>query len=92
MQLHHIDALVYEVSSKFESGITPAEARALILTPDQDRDLEWLISVFSDLSIDHEEIVSMDDINFDRFFGVGILTFSQRFLFLLRSFAAAHLF
>ena len=78
MQLHHIDALVYEVSSKFESGITPAEARALIPTPDEDRDLEWLVSVFLDLSIDHEEVLSISDINFDRFFGVGLLTLDEK--------------
>ena len=81
MRLEHIDRLVYEVSSKFEAAITPAEARALIPTPDEDRSVEWLLDVLSDVSLDSEEITGFDDIDFERFHGVGI-AFSEQKTFL----------
>lgn len=81
MRLEHIDRLVYEVSSKFEAAITPAEARALIPTPDEDRSIEWLLDVLSDVSLDSEEITGFGDIDFERFHGVGI-AFSEQKTFL----------
>ena len=72
MRVELVDRLVYEVSSKFDLPITPAEARSLIPTPDEDRDLDWLFQVLSDVSVDHEAVVSLQDIDFERFTGVGI--------------------
>lgn len=67
-----VDRLVYEITSKFDSSITPAEARALIATPDADRSIEWLLEVLADVAIDHESIDSFDQIEFSRFYGVGV--------------------
>ncbi len=67
-----VDRLVYEITSRFDSSITPAEARALIATPDADRSIDWLLEVLADVAIDHESIDSFDQIEFSRFYGVGI--------------------
>lgn len=67
-----VDRLVYEITSKFDSSITPAEARALIATPDADRSIDWLLEVLADVAIDHESIDSFDQIEFSRFYGVGV--------------------
>ena len=67
-----VDRLVYEITSRFDSSITPAEARALIATPDADRSIEWLLEVLADVAIDHESIDSFDQIEFSRFYGVGV--------------------
>ena len=66
-----VDRLVYEITSRFDSSVTPAEARALIATPDADRSIDWLLEVLSDVGIDHESIASIDQIDFSRFYGVG---------------------
>lgn len=67
-----VDRLVYEITSRFDSSITPAEARALIATPDADRSIDWLLEVLADVAIDHESINSFDQIEFSRFYGVGV--------------------
>jgi len=66
-----VDRLVYEITSRFDSSVTPAEARALIATPDADRSVDWFLEVLSDVGIDHESIASIDQIDFSRFYGVG---------------------
>ncbi len=77
MKPSQIDRLVYEITSRFDAGITPAEARALIATPDEDRSLFWLLEVLADVAIDHEPIGSFDDLDLDRFHGVGLVTDGQ---------------
>ena len=67
-----IDQLVYDITSRFDASITPAEARALVATPDVERSFNWLLEVLSDVAIEHEKIEAIDDIDFDRFFGVGL--------------------
>lgn len=67
-----VDRLVYEITSRFDASITPAEARALIATPDADRSIDWLLEVLADVAIDHESIEGFDRIDFSRFHGVGI--------------------
>lgn len=67
-----LDQLVYEITSRFDASITPAEARALVAAPDEERSLDWLLEVLSDVAIEHETIEAIDDIDFDRFFGVGL--------------------
>ena len=73
MRIDQIDRLVFELSSRFDNGITSAEARALIPTPDENRDLEWLLDVLIDAGIDHESIVSLEKIDFERFHDVALL-------------------
>ena len=72
MRLEHIDRLFYEVSSKFAAAITPAGARALLPSPDEDRSIEWSLDALSGVSLDSEEITGFDDLDFERFHGVGI--------------------
>ena len=67
-----LDGLIYEVTSRFDSSITPAEARALIPTPDESRDLDWLLDVLGDVDIEHEVIEDLSAINLERFHGVGV--------------------
>ena len=67
-----LDNLVYEITSRFDNSITPAEARSLVASPEDTRTLNWLFDVLSDVAIDHEEIESFDDIDLERFHGVGL--------------------
>jgi len=68
-----LDTLVYEITSRFDNSITPAEARALASSPEESRTLSWLFDVLSDVAIDNERIESLQDIDLDRFHGVGLL-------------------
>lgn len=77
-----LDRLVYEITSRFDNSITPAEARALIATPDETRTLAWLLDVLSDVAIDHEKIDTLEDIDLERFHGVGLfLSTESQYLF-----------
>jgi ATP-binding cassette, subfamily C, bacterial LapB len=77
-----LDNLVYEITSRFDNSITPAEARALVASPEETRTLNWLFDVLSDVAIDHEAIESFDDIDLERFHGVGLFwSDSEGFLF-----------
>lgn len=77
-----LDCLVYEITSRFDNSITPAEARALIATPDETRTLPWLLDVLSDVAIDHEKIDTLEDIDLERFHGVGLfLSKESQYLF-----------
>lgn len=67
-----IDELVYEITSRFDASITPAEARALAASPEKEKDLDWLIDCLSDVALDHESIDSFQSIDFERFRGVGV--------------------
>jgi len=80
MRVDHVDRLVFEISSRFDEGITSSEARALIPTPDETRNIEWLKSVLTDISIDSEFIESIDAIDFSRFHDVGLLTADEQVL------------
>lgn len=68
-----LDNLVYEITSRFDNSITPAEARALVATPEEARTITWLFDVLSDVAIDYEKIESLDDIDLERFHGVGLI-------------------
>jgi len=69
-----LEDLVYQITSRFESSITPAEARALIgLRESEVFYFEELVSVLSEAGIDYESIQALSDIDFDRFVGVGLL-------------------
>lgn len=72
MRADQVDRLIYDISSRFDSGITPSEARALIPTPDADRSLVWLLDVLLDVGIGSEKVDSVDDLNLDRFYDVGL--------------------
>jgi len=77
-----LDRLVYEITSRFDNSITPAEARALIATPDETRTPAWLLDVLSDVAIDHEKIDTLEDIDLERFHGVGLfLSTESQYLF-----------
>lgn len=72
MRIDQIDRLVFDISSRFDNGITSSEARSLIPTPDADRDIEWLFGVLSEISVDHETIESISAVDFERFYDVGL--------------------
>ena len=77
-----LDNLVYEITSRFDNSITPAEARALVATPEEARTITWLFDVLSDVAIDYEKIESLDDIDLERFHGVGLIwSENKNFLF-----------
>ena len=68
-----IEDLVYEISSRFDASITPAEVRSLVGSKDSGSfELDDLFEVLSEAGIDHESIESLSAINFDRFVGVGL--------------------
>ena len=85
------EALVYEITSRFEASVTPAEARALVGESEktnknssggEDIDLEWLFTVLSDVDIDYEPITNLIAIDFERFSGVGyFLPGKHQFIF-----------
>ena len=63
-----IEDLVYEISSRFDASITPAEVRSLVGSKDSGSfELDDLFEVLSEAGIDHESIESLAAINFDRF-------------------------
>ena len=72
MRTDQIDRLVYDISSRFDSAITPSEARALIPTPDADRSVDWLLDVLSDIGVGNETIEDISSLAMDRFHDVGL--------------------
>ena len=78
-----LEDLVYEITSRFEASITPAEVRALIGSRQSESfDFEEVFDILSEAGIDHESIQALSDINFERFVGVGILaTSTDSFIF-----------
>ena len=66
------DELIYQITLRFDSSITPAEARALSGTSEEKKDINWLIDCLNDCAIDNEKIERLQDIDFERFRGVGI--------------------
>jgi len=83
MHLISIEDLVYEISSRFDASITPAEVRSLIGSKDSGSfELDDLFEVLSEAGIDHESIESLSAINFDRFVGVGLfLSDTHQYIF-----------
>ena len=77
MRADQVDRLIYDISSRFESGITPAEARALIPTPDADRSLDWLLDVLADVGIGSEKVASFEAIDIERFHDVGLYYYEE---------------
>lgn len=78
-----LEELVYEITSRFEASITPAEVRALVGSRNSESfDFEEFFSILSEAGIDQESIQALSDINFERFVGVGILaTHTDSFIF-----------
>ena len=66
------DELIYQITLRFDASITPAEARALSGTNEEKKDINWLIDCLNDCAIDNEKIERLQDIDFERFRGVGI--------------------
>ena len=66
------DELIYQITLRFDASITPAEARALSGTSEEKKDISWLIDCLNDCAIDNEKIERLQDIDFERFRGVGI--------------------
>ena len=74
------DELIYQITLRFDASITPAEARALSGTTEEKRDINWLIECLSDCAIDNEKIERIQDIDFERFRGVGVIFVADRTL------------
>ena len=72
------DELIYQITLRFDASITPAEARALSGTNEEKKDAQWLIGCLHDCAIDHEKIDRLQDIDFERFFGVGVIFVADR--------------
>ena len=67
------DELIYQITLRFDASITPAEARALSGTTEETKDATWLCDCLADCAIDHEKIERIQDIDFERFRGVGVI-------------------
>ena len=72
------DELIYQITSRFDASITPAEARALSGTTEEKKDINWLIGCLGDCAIDNEKIERVQDIDFERFRGVGVVFVADR--------------
>ena len=72
------DELIYQITLRFDASITPAEARALSGTTEETKDINWLIDCLSDCAIDNEKIERLQDIDFERFRGVGVVFVADR--------------
>lgn len=72
--------VVYEITSRFDSSVTPAEVRALISSSEVDKDVGWLSEALQDVGIDSERVDGFSNIDFERFSGVGLYV-SPRFTF-----------
>ncbi len=74
------EKIVYEITSRFDSSVTPSEVRALISSADSDKNSSWLVETLSGVGVDSERIISLMDLDFERFLGVGFYI-SPRFTF-----------
>ena len=72
------DELIYQITLRFDASITPAEARALSGTTEETKDINWLIECMTDCAIDNEKIERIQDIDFERFRGVGVIFVADR--------------
>ena len=47
------DELIYQITLRFDSSITPAEARALSGTTEEKKDVGWLLDCLNECAIDN---------------------------------------
>ncbi|OUV04175.1 MAG: hypothetical protein CBC42_00265 [Betaproteobacteria bacterium TMED82] len=73
------DELLYQITLRFDSSLTPAEARALSSAPEEKKSLAWLTECLRDVAIDHEMISSLSEIDPERFNGVGLVAVVDKF-------------
>ena len=74
------DELIYQITLRFDASITPSEARALSGTTEETKDINWLIECMTDCAIDNEKIERIQEIDFERFRGVGVIFVADRTL------------
>ena len=74
----NFEELVYQITSRFDASITPAEARALSGSGSEKKDINWLIDCLQDCAIDSEKIEKIEDIDFERFSGVGVVMLTEK--------------
>ena len=74
----NFDELLYQITLRFDASITPAEARALSGTSEEKKDVKWLAECLADCAIDNEKIERIQDIDFERFRGVGVIFVADR--------------
>ena len=79
----NFDELLYQITLRFDASITPAEARALSGTSEEKKDVKWLAECLADCAIDNEKIERIQDIDFERFRGVGVIFVRIEHLFFL---------
>ena len=85
----NFDELLYQITLRFDASITPAEARALSGTSEREKDVKWLAECLADCAIDNEKIERIQDIDFERFRGVGVIFVADRtFIFFLTNYAS----
>ena len=72
------DELIYQITLRFDASITPAEARALSGTTEEKKISIGLIDCLADCAIDNEKITRIQDIDFERFRGVGVIFVADR--------------
>ncbi len=73
----NFEELVYQITTRFDASITPAEARALSGSVNEKKDIKWLIGCLHDCAIDCHKIDKLQDIDFERFTGVGIVVLAE---------------
>ena len=73
------DELLYQITLRFDSSLTPAEARALSSAPEEKKSLAWLTECLRDVAIDHERISTLSEIDPERFNGVGLVAVVDKF-------------
>ena len=69
----NFEELVYQITTRFDASITPAEARALSGSVSEKKDIKWLIECLHDCAIDSEKIEKIHQVDFERFTGVGVV-------------------
>ena len=73
----NFEELVYQITTRFDASITPAEARALSGSVKEKKDIKWLIDCLHDCAIDSHKIDKLQDIDFERFTGVGVIVLAE---------------
>lgn len=77
-----VEKLIYDVSAAFNASVVLAEVRAGLGSP-TNTELGWLCDLFAELGLDYETIDSLNQIDFERFSGAGII-WGENKLFLFR--------
>ena len=74
------DELIYQITLRFDASITPCGGSGIIGYHRGKKDINWLIECLSDCAIDNEKIERIQDIDFERFRGVGVIFVADRTL------------